>query len=284
MKITKLFFLSLVLLTSEYSYAKIIDNDFTSTPGAIPEVADIDNTHLNKWYTWNGASTTVTTEDGYGKLHPNADKPSNFVIKEVYTAGDYVVSFDFKKGSGASKDVFVNSKSGPDFMTIALNNNSNGGELADAYSGGQLSAYDVRFKIKANTISTSWESYSFDFNVPATFDGSQVYAAVSVGKMTPSGVFYLDNFTIVEKIKIAAHTTRSASSTIYPNPATDVIHIDAGLDTFSVFLVNSFGRTLVSSVLSSVNNQLKVSQIPEGFYLLNIRSGSEFSTHKVIIN
>lgn len=283
MKFSKLFILSMVFLSGMSSHAQIIDNDFANTPAAIPEVSNVDNSHNNKWYTWNGASATVTTENGYGKMLPNASKPSNFVIRENYTAGDYVVSFDVKKESGESKDIFVNSKSGPDFMTIALNDNSNGGLLADAVSGGQVVATNVRFKIKKSDVSSTWQTYSFDFNVPISFDGSQVYSAVSVGKMTTPGVFNLDNFSIVEKTTMTTNLSSSATSKVYPNPVSDIIHVDTNTEIFSAFLINSQGKILASEILSGANNQLKVGQVPDGFYVLNLISDTKSSTHKIII-
>ncbi|MGB2129128.1 MAG: hypothetical protein ACPHXR_06580, partial [Flavicella sp.] len=234
MKPLKLLLSIFVFLTVQNTSSQIIDNDFSTTQTTIPEVANVDNTYLNKWYTWNGASATVTTADGYGIMQPISNKGANFVIKENYPAGDYVVSFDFKKESGESKDIFVNSKSGPTFMTITLNGNSNGGEVVDAFLNGQVVATNVRFKIKRANVSSSWQTYSFDFNVPASFAGTQVYSAVSVGSMPNPGVFNLDNFTITEKTKTTMSVSVSdISSRVYPNPAKDIININSNIGEFS---------------------------------------------------
>ena len=71
---------------------------------------------------------------------------------------------------------------------------------------------------------------------------------------------------------------RSKNAVLYPNPAADIIHIQAeGLQTASVYDIN--GRLCLSSGASAT---IDVSALKAGMYFVNIITESGNTTYKLI--
>jgi hypothetical protein len=85
---------------------------------------------------------------------------------------------------------------------------------------------------------------------------------------------------------IATTEPQYASVVVYPNPATEVVHIVApGTSIRSVHVLRSTG-TLVSAyqpLLPVEALDLQVAQLPSGLYFLRIETEVGVTTHKCVI-
>jgi len=77
--------------------------------------------------------------------------------------------------------------------------------------------------------------------------------------------------------------------TLYPNPASDILHISlenyAGEET-EIQLINMLGQVdrLYSGIYSEQLISLDVSHLEAGLYLLRMKTGDEWSVHRIIIS
>lgn len=69
---------------------------------------------------------------------------------------------------------------------------------------------------------------------------------------------------------------------IYPNPVSDVLHIDFQ-DQFNVSIFDMFGNEIIRSVNAIKKLSLSVSQLKVGFYFVIIDSGSHSKVYKIVI-
>ncbi len=72
---------------------------------------------------------------------------------------------------------------------------------------------------------------------------------------------------------------------VYPNPANDKLYIQTGSSvnsTFKIKIMEITGKTVYEKL--TTDNFVDVSSIPEGFYLMNIISGNNSVTKKIVIN
>ncbi len=70
---------------------------------------------------------------------------------------------------------------------------------------------------------------------------------------------------------------------IYPNPARDLLIIDAVLYTeFSIDIISIKGQIIFSSKMNGFSHQVDLSSFPKGVYLITIRSEDFVTTKKII--
>jgi hypothetical protein len=69
---------------------------------------------------------------------------------------------------------------------------------------------------------------------------------------------------------------------VYPNPATDTIHISAKVALSSLALYNVYGKLILKK--ENNTNSLDVSRLNSGVYFLEVSTNAEKVVKKVIIN
>ncbi|MBP6387217.1 MAG: T9SS type A sorting domain-containing protein, partial [Pseudarcicella sp.] len=72
------------------------------------------------------------------------------------------------------------------------------------------------------------------------------------------------------------------SAKVFPNPTTDKINIETDGSPFSVQIFDITGILRQSHANSSNNNQLDISQLPKGTYILNIYSKKKKASFRII--
>jgi len=70
--------------------------------------------------------------------------------------------------------------------------------------------------------------------------------------------------------------------TFYPNPAVDVIYLQADTTIDTVEIYNLLGQKVISQTIGSNTSQVDVSGLSTGTYLMNVSSEGIMSTHKVV--
>jgi hypothetical protein len=114
------------------------------------------------------------------------------------------------------------------------------------------------------------------YNVTGTW-----YSSPFNGSLMLHPVFgYYWEFTGVNDIASKKSTTIS----VYPNPATDELFIKSSdgmlSDKTTYSVMDMMGRTIVETTL--YNNSIDVSNLKNGIYFIQIKEGTEISTHKFI--
>jgi hypothetical protein len=80
--------------------------------------------------------------------------------------------------------------------------------------------------------------------------------------------------------------TIKSTVTLYPNPAKDFIHIEAGNSTEllgkKAVIYNLLGREIKSQLLTSAKNTILINDMPAGIYMVKIGEGKELKIMRLI--
>lgn len=91
---------------------------------------------------------------------------------------------------------------------------------------------------------------------------------------------YLDDIN-VSGSALSVNDMLEATLNIYPNPVSDVLHIDGVKGTYN--LINIAGKEVKAGKLTSEKNAVITSELPAGLYLLKVTSGESVLTKRVVI-
>jgi len=70
---------------------------------------------------------------------------------------------------------------------------------------------------------------------------------------------------------------------IYPNPAYDVINIEAANDVKMIRIMNMVGQTVYSNAVQNPNSTINVNELESGVYFLQVETEHGSSTQKIVI-
>lgn len=74
----------------------------------------------------------------------------------------------------------------------------------------------------------------------------------------------------------------SEKATLYPNPVTNALNIDAKEDISEIKVYNMVGQQVLSKEARSKNPKIDMSTLKAGVYVVEVTSDSNTTTHKVI--
>ena len=88
---------------------------------------------------------------------------------------------------------------------------------------------------------------------------------------------------IVNEVVLANNDTILNDVIMYPNPASSILNIE-NAENSSIDVYDLLGRVILSKNNISLNQQLNVSSLTSGTYLIKITNGNQVKTDKFIIN
>ena len=142
---------------------------------------------------------------------------------------------------------------------------------ADAYTTDTIGgAGHIRVKVKESCITVDFVRTYLPKDTLADHKNGEIAFSYTLGTCDTTGTTaHLFEKSFQETIKMS------------PNPATDKLVIQAAEDFLiqKVTLHNAFGQ----QIKESNSNELEISEFPNGIYLVNITSGSQTITKKLII-
>ena len=100
-----------------------------------------------------------------------------------------------------------------------------------------------------------------------TYDADPNKAAKLVIEYTTGGRRLNSEETVEEKLMVS----EAILPAIYPNPANDVLTIEASNNS-EVIIYNLSGKVMKKAVLKTSKNQISISDLPSGFYLLRLEN------------
>ncbi|CAN5555662.1 hypothetical protein BH11BAC3_BH11BAC3_40000 [soil metagenome] len=140
------------------------------------------------------------------------------------------------------------------------------------------SADGIQFTTIGSTAATGIHDYNWLHTTPLTGDNYYRLKIIAI-----DGSFAYSNIRLV-------NFTASIPVTVYPIPATDVVHLNVAGNILnkpaSLYLYSFDGRVLFRKNISSLANKesLDVSHFPNGQYILKITAGNKVVVKKVEIN
>ena len=121
----------------------------------------------------------------------------------------------------------------------------------------------------------------FEFNIIATAGG----VAATPNTVASNGLF--DNLLIRTSstdtlLGVADVVAQTASISVYPNPATDVVNI-AGADISKVKFTDINGRTVKSLTVNSTETAINISDLSSGIYMMSLETTDGATTTKKLL-
>lgn len=160
--------------------------------------------------------------------------------------------------------------------------------------GGSSTTYIEKLKVAYGTLPTSTEMTTILADHPTINSTAQ---QSNDEDFTPGedGVYYfgfnaysaanqyyihLDNISIEESLKV--DQVISDSLKIYPNPVKDILNLSHTKNISSVEVFNLLGQKIITKAVNSTNDQIDMSNLSTGTYLVKINSDDAVKTVKVI--
>lgn len=147
-------------------------------------------------------------------------------------------------------------------------------EIGD-YNGSETEFYLADFTNGNSTIIDDWtwvdlsalgESYAIEITCVSTDDLTPFY-------------YCMDNLTFDLVSSVAESTLKSR---VYPNPATDFITVENSQNS-ELIITDISGRSLISKKIDSDLEKIDLSELKAGIYFVNIISGSDKISEKIVV-
>jgi len=126
-----------------------------------------------------------------------------------------------------------------------------------------------------NTVDV-WTRASFAIPAPTgtpsvistTFNSS--WGDGSLGQAVTNSNFKVDDVEFIYATNIAENA--GASLDVYPNPMSDVLHVNGIVSGAAQFeMLDATGRTVISTIISEMESRIDVSTLPQGIYIYQVR-------------
>jgi hypothetical protein len=119
------------------------------------------------------------------------------------------------------------------------------------------------------TTTNAWETITFDF----TDEGQLTYQSVTIFmnfNITDAAeqVYYWDNLVLGEPLGVSENTL--ANITLYPNPATSVVVLQASQEIATIQVLNLLGQRISSVTVNNTTSTINVSDLSAGTYIANV--------------
>jgi PKD repeat protein len=156
-----------------------------------------------------------------------------------------------------------------------------------------VAAFDTTFTSFAtvvfNNMSTDADTYMWDFgdgNTSTDENPTHIYTTGGVYTVTliANGPCGADTTTYVLNLEITALDELSASIDMYPNPANDVLTINADqvLDA-SIEVYNVSGKLVLSENIQGTTKTINVTNLAKGMYMIKITNNEGSSIQRLIV-
>jgi hypothetical protein len=136
------------------------------------------------------------------------------------------------------------------------------------------------------------ETKRFDFAFLTSYDTtltSNYFKIVDTLKRDADIIqaFYDNNVLSCRAQQIASGVNEVSNDlltvSVFPNPATGLLTVEAGGNIQSIELTDMEGRRVMYKALESRHSTLDVSSLARGVYLLKVKSGEKFAVKKVVL-
>lgn len=152
-----------------------------------------------------------------------------------------------------------------------------------ANTGGNGTQFDpiISFYIDPSTVDDNWNEFTFDFTAPQAdllfFVGKQSRAAGG-----PNNSARMDDFSIVQTPPLSIQSLQIFNFKSYPNPASDFIKVSAAKNIDKVEIYSLLGKQVFNKTLASKSNEINVSNLSNGVYVVKAYIDDAVGTYKFV--
>jgi len=124
----------------------------------------------------------------------------------------------------------------------------------------------------------TWTENNFDLS---DYDGQTVYVAIQCVS-TDAFVFMIDDVSLDFTVGIP-DVPQDVEISIYPNPVTDQLNIESGVEMTQVEIFNQLGQKVYSQVVKDTNFNLNTFGFNSGVYFVRITTEEGNTTRKIMV-
>ena len=218
---------------------------------------------------FNPASTTPTAS-GDAELQPHGGSKFGACIDETTAYApnhDWLISPKLLMGTGSAISMWVKTYKddwGLERYNIGVST-TDPASFTIISSGSYLEA------------PATWTNVDFDLS---NYDNQEIHIGIQCVS-NDAFIFMIDDINITTTVGIADVAEKSIG--IYPNPARNVINVSNAINC-NVEIYNMIGDLVISQISSSNKEQLDISKLANGTYMLVIQSGNGLINKKLVIN
>jgi hypothetical protein len=117
-------------------------------------------------------------------------------------------------------------------------------------------------------------------NIPSNFNGQNVYVAFRHHDVTDMFWMKIDNLSVTAGTGVENH---ELNTTIFPNPANNVLNINANSNINRVEVYNMMGQMVGSYNVNDVNTQISTTALANGVYTVKIATENGTTTKKFTV-
>jgi hypothetical protein len=125
----------------------------------------------------------------------------------------------------------------------------------------------------------AWTEMNFDLSA---YDGQTVYVGIQCVSVD-AFIFMIDDVSIDFLTGVAEAPAKENRVNVYPNPASDFIHINSAAQMNEIEIYNYTGQKVYSSVVKDKEFNMSTEGMTPGIYFINIKSAEGITTKKLLV-
>ncbi|PLX01120.1 MAG: hypothetical protein C0594_14330 [Marinilabiliales bacterium] len=292
-------------LTSISGFEEVYCDVQSVTPVVtITNKGDFEITSLDVSYQIDGGSTV--TENWSGNLQPNASEQVSFPTTTLTPGSHTLNAFTNNPNGGMDENTGNDEESiayvvyeNAQIIELSLTTDDYGSETTwdfvdDAtsnvlYSGGPYSDWSSQTFTETFCLGEGCYTFTIYDSYGDGLDGYQNDGSYSVTNTTSSELMGSGggNFGSSESVNfcivISDIDNYEMNLTIYPNPAKDILNIQASNEIKSVTFTDMLGNIVLTESVSSFNTSISTEILSSGVYFVTIEGENSSVTQKIII-
>lgn len=139
---------------------------------------------------------------------------------------------------------------------------------------------------------TSWE-WSFEGGYPSNsveenpsilyIDSGTYSVTLTVSDGIETNTISMDDYLVVHNCTALPEYSKLEMN-IHPNPSTGILNVDfLNQESYEIFVFDISGHLLFQRSMTNTNNQLDISHLENGVYIINVNNGSAQAKQRVVI-
>lgn len=160
----------------------------------------------------------------------------------------------------------------------------------DSCQGSVGSSINGSISVKGSCLKYLWsvngvvKGNSYILHYPITTNGSYLLCVKVTDTCNRCDTTFCKTFNINCRLLSTDHITSAEQLKLYPNPADDVLGLDWSGNDCRYVIISAMGAIMQEGTVTAGNNQLKIAELPEGVYFVQVQAGSGLLIRKLVIH
>lgn len=187
---------------------------------------------------------------------------------DVFTSSGDDYLFSYTTGAVAGESAYFEILIKKDFMGLMAFTDCNGTTLSGCLSG----SYSGSFSTATGTLSVTLQNLAAN---------QTVYFGVGIWSDPKDLSFDVTNFTVTPSA-LGIDETDQNKIRVFPNPVSDVLNISGLKEISEVSIYNLLGQEVIRKDKFDGQNQINVSSLSPGTYLVKVNADAKTETYKIV--